>query len=91
MCATMTDREAVGKGVLGHLAVGLLESWRATHGARAEVMTRCDCCGELMGDPLPDPHWQALLREAKAWQAKVDKTRGRGLLFWPLEGPPDDD
>lgn len=84
----MTERhEGVGAGVLAGLFARVLRRWQEQEACRVDELRRCDCCDELMGPPLSDPHWQALNRAARAWQVEVKRTRGKGQLFWPMWSP----
>ena len=84
----MTERyEPIGAGVLAGLVARVLRGWQEQEARRVDELRRCDCCDELMGPSLPDPHWQALTRAARAWQAEVERTRGKGQLFWPIWSP----
>lgn len=81
----MTEgHEPIGASVLEDLAARELRRWRDHEARQVDELRRCDCCDELMGPSLPEPHWQALSRRAKVWQAEVEKTRGHGQLFWPI-------
>lgn len=90
MSADSSDPLSLGYGCLLQLAQRVLEDWQKAGAAHAPVLTRCSCCGHLLGETLPDPHWEALRSGAKAWQAEQEQLPDQGQLFWPLDWSPRD-
>ena len=90
MSAASSDPLSLGYGCLAQLAKRVLEDWQKAGAAHAPVLTRFSCCGNLLGETLPDPHWEALRSSAKAWQAAQDQLPDQGKLFWPLDWSPGD-
>lgn len=79
----LDGRSTLGLGQLAALTQQVEQEWAAGLGWEAEILERCDCCGELIGFVHPEEReaaeqWAAWVRRS----GEISRLGGRGT-GWP--------